>query len=49
MLSYNSLTYVQDMKIGHYSEFHPEPPSEGGQFVPLHLSTMERPTWKLIY
>lgn len=21
MLSYNSLTYVQDMKIGHYSEF----------------------------
>lgn len=21
MLSYNSLTYVQDMKIGHYSRF----------------------------
>lgn len=21
MLSYNSLTYVQDMKIGHYSKF----------------------------
>lgn len=21
MLSYNSLTYVQDMKIGHYSEY----------------------------
>jgi hypothetical protein len=36
MLSYNSLQYVQDMKIGHYSESHPLhmcAPSDGGAFI----------------
>lgn len=36
MLSYNSLTYVQDMKIGHYSK---TPLDSGVEAHALHLVT----------
>lgn len=44
MLSYNSLTYVQDMKIGHYSRFTWSPDAE--THIPLLRATViEAENW----
>lgn len=43
MLSYNSLTYVQDMKIGHYSEFLYKPTRRFRVTDPLILNLVKIP------